>query len=259
MDPDGPKTYESFGSGSGTLLWQHPPPFLKVSFFSFPPFPFHSVFLYLPIQYWILRSLQPYDQINALWSSWSLSFPAQGMHGAHPALDSTGVADPGCLSRIRIFPIPDPHQRIKYLTQKKWFPSSRKYDPGCSSRTWNPDPDPDFLPIPDPGVKKAPDPGSTTMDSTQPARPTAKTMYSGFWSLRFPAQGMHGAHTPLDSTQPAHPTAKTMYSGSSDLWVPLLKVCDAPPPPRHWILRSLPTPRTILLFSGSADLWVSLL
>jgi hypothetical protein len=32
---------------------------------------------------------------------------------------------------------------------KKWFLSSRKYDPSCSSR--NQDPDADFLPIPDPG------------------------------------------------------------------------------------------------------------
>ncbi len=46
----------------------------------------------------------------------------------------------------------------------KWFLSSRKYDPGCSSRIRIPD----FLPIPDPGVKKAPDPGSgsATLDRT---------------------------------------------------------------------------------------------
>jgi hypothetical protein len=31
--------------------------------------------------------------------------------------------------------------------------SSRKYDPGCSSRIRIPDPDPDFLPIPDPGSR----------------------------------------------------------------------------------------------------------
>jgi hypothetical protein len=44
--------------------------------------------------------------------------------------------------------------------QKIRFLSSKKYDPGCSSRI--PDPDADFLPswIPDPGVKKAPNPGS---------------------------------------------------------------------------------------------------
>jgi len=74
-------------------------------------------------------------------------------------------------SRIRLFSIPDPGSELfpsririkefKYFNppkkQKKWFLSSRKYDPGCSSRI--PDPDADFLPIPDPGVKKAPDPG----------------------------------------------------------------------------------------------------
>jgi hypothetical protein len=88
-------------------------------------------------------------------------------------------------SRIRLFSIPDPESRIpdpnclhpgsricikefKYFSPKKtnkWFLSSRKYDPGCSSPI--PDPDADFLPIPDPGsripdpgVNKAPDPGS---------------------------------------------------------------------------------------------------
>jgi hypothetical protein len=72
-------------------------------------------------------------------------------------------ADPGCLFRIMdpnfwhpgylifIFSIPDFRIRIKefkYFNTKKWFLSSRKYDPDCPS--W----------IPDPGVKKAPDPGS---------------------------------------------------------------------------------------------------
>jgi hypothetical protein len=92
-----------------------------------------------------------------------------------------GVADPGCLSRIldptffhpgsriRTVSILDSGSRIlikeflSILTPKKgkkWFLSSKKYDPGCSSRI--PDPDADFLPsrIPDPGVKKAPNPGS---------------------------------------------------------------------------------------------------
>jgi hypothetical protein len=45
-------------------------------------------------------------------------------------------------SRIRI-------KEFKYFNPKKWFLCSRKYDPGCSSRIL--DPDPDFLPIPDPG------------------------------------------------------------------------------------------------------------
>jgi hypothetical protein len=82
-------------------------------------------------------------------------------------------------SRIRLFPIPDPNclhpgsriliKEYKYFNppkkQKKWFQSSKKYNPGCSSRI--PDPDAEFLPsrIPDPGVKKAPNPesGSATL------------------------------------------------------------------------------------------------
>jgi hypothetical protein len=93
------------------------------------------------------------------------------------------VEDPGCLSRIpdptyfhpgsriRTVSIPDPGSRIlikefKHFNPKKakkWFISSKKYDPSCSSRI--PDPDADFLPsrIPDPGVKKAPNPGSATL------------------------------------------------------------------------------------------------
>jgi hypothetical protein len=56
-------------------------------------------------------------------------------------------------SRIRI-------KELKYFDPKKWFLSSRKYDPDCSSgiRILI------FYPsrIPDPGVKKAPDPGSSS-------------------------------------------------------------------------------------------------
>jgi hypothetical protein len=55
--------------------------------------------------------------------------------------------------------IPNKEFTYFYLfNQKKWFLSSRKYDPGCSFRI--PYPDPDFLPIPDPGSRgqKAPDP-----------------------------------------------------------------------------------------------------
>jgi len=88
------------------------------------------------------------------------------------------VEDPGCLSRIpylnffhpgsEIFYIPEPGSefftsriRIKEFKYFNFNPkncdlSSRKYDPGCSSRI--PDPDPDFLLIPDPGVKKSTDP-----------------------------------------------------------------------------------------------------
>jgi hypothetical protein len=85
------------------------------------------------------------------------------------------VADPGCLSRSGMFipdptffhpgpdlsssQIPNPHLTILTPKQpKKWFLSSRKYDPGCSSRirmlTFYPSR------IPDTGVQKAriPDP-----------------------------------------------------------------------------------------------------
>ncbi len=51
------------------------------------------------------------------------------------------VADPGCLSRIRlfsyrfrIFPSQIRIKEMKYFNPRKWFLSSRKYVPGCSSR-----------------------------------------------------------------------------------------------------------------------------
>ncbi len=55
--------------------------------------------------------------------------------------------------------IPDPNffypgsasKNLSILTPQKWFPNSRKYDPGCSFRV--PDPDPDFLSIPDSGSR----------------------------------------------------------------------------------------------------------
>ncbi len=47
-------------------------------------------------------------------------------------------------SRIRI-------KELKYFNPKKWFLSSRKYDPVCSFQI--PDPDPDFSPFPDPGSR----------------------------------------------------------------------------------------------------------
>jgi hypothetical protein len=67
-------------------------------------------------------------------------------------------------SRIRSVSIPDPGSSSKNLSiltpkkPKKWFLSSKKFDPGCSSRIrilfYYPSR------IPHPGVKKAPDPGS---------------------------------------------------------------------------------------------------
>ncbi len=70
----------------------------------------------------------------------------------HPAFR---ISDPNFFhpgSRIRI--------KESYFNPKNWFLSSRKYDPGCSSRI----PDPDFLPIPDPGSR-----GSKRHSITDPA------------------------------------------------------------------------------------------
>jgi hypothetical protein len=105
---------------------------------------------------------------------------AQNISSGNGSGCGTSVADPGCLSRIRIFSIPDPNclhlgslilitpKNLSILTPKKakkWFLSCKKYDPGCSSRI--PDPDAGFLPIPDSGSRiqgskrhPIPDPGS---------------------------------------------------------------------------------------------------
>ena len=47
------------------------------------------------------------------------TFPAEGKHST--------VADPGCLSRIRLFSIPDPGsaKNLSIFTQQKWFLSSK--------------------------------------------------------------------------------------------------------------------------------------
>jgi hypothetical protein len=82
------------------------------------------------------------------------------------SIGASSVADVYPGSRIRLFSIPDPGSSSKNFSiltpkkAKKWFLSSKKYDPGCSSRI--PDPEADFIPsrIPDPGVKKVPNPGS---------------------------------------------------------------------------------------------------
>ncbi len=70
----------------------------------------------------------------------------------------SSVADPGCLSRIRILSIPDSGSEFFYpgsasknlsiLTQEIVSQRSEIW-----SRPFIPDPDPDFLPIPDPGSR----------------------------------------------------------------------------------------------------------
>ncbi len=137
---------------------------------------------------WRRLSLVLYNSFNTLSCRWSASKMRKGLRWRLKVLcpqvlltvdfPCSSVADPGCLSRIpdptffhpgpriRTVSIPDPgssSKNVSILTPKKakkWFLSSKKYDPGCSSRI--PDPDANFLPsrIPDPGVKKAPNPGS---------------------------------------------------------------------------------------------------
>jgi hypothetical protein len=76
-------------------------------------------------------------------------------------------------SRIRLFSIPNPGSELspsrilvkefKYFNpkkSKKWFFSSKKYDPGCSSRIRMLTFSHPGSRIPDVGVKKAPNPGS---------------------------------------------------------------------------------------------------
>ncbi len=87
---------------------------------------------------------------------------------------ATSVADPGCLSRIRLCSIPDPgtklfpSKNLSILTPKNGFQALRNMirvvHPGSRIRILT------FYPsrIPNPGVKKAPDPGlgSATLVAT---------------------------------------------------------------------------------------------
>jgi hypothetical protein len=68
-----------------------------------------------------------------------------------------------------LFSIPDPnclhfgYAQKNYFIHQKWFLTSRKYDPGCSSRI----PDADFLHIPDPGSRGQKGTGSATVHNTE--------------------------------------------------------------------------------------------
>jgi hypothetical protein len=70
---------------------------------------------------------------------------------------SVSVADPGCLSRIRIFSISDPNFFYPGSAPKNLSILNPKIVSKLS-RIWSwlfiPDPDPYFFPIPDPGVKR---------------------------------------------------------------------------------------------------------
>jgi hypothetical protein len=94
---------------------------------------------------------QPHTQAGGGCNSFSYSF-------------SCSVADPGCLSRIPDPTFFHPGSRIlikefKYFNPKKakkWFLSSKKYDPDCLSRIQGSK----RHPIPDPG------PGSATLKNS---------------------------------------------------------------------------------------------
>ena len=65
-------------------------------------------------------------------------------------------------SRVRLFSIPHPGSRIPdpHQNPKEWFQSSRKYDPGCSSRIRILT----FYPFRIQRSKRKPDPRSTTLN-----------------------------------------------------------------------------------------------
>ncbi len=85
-------------------------------------------------------------------------------------------------SRIWPVSVSDPGSASKNLSiltpkkTKKWFLSSRKYDPSCSS--WIPDPDADFLPIPDPGSRGQKGTGSRIPANHPPPPEYLLTQYS---------------------------------------------------------------------------------
>jgi hypothetical protein len=92
------------------------------------------------------------------------------------------IPDPNCLhpgSRIL--------KEFKYFnpqkSKKKWFLSSKKYDPGCSSRI--PDPDADFL------TSRIPDPGSRGQKGTQSRIPDPDRQH---WILHAWSIFFKGAH-----------------------------------------------------------------
>jgi hypothetical protein len=68
---------------------------------------------------------------------------------------------------------------FNYFNPKKWFLSSKKYDPGCSFRIPDLDPDfltildldPDFLSIPDPGSRGQKGTGSQISDPQHYPKP----------------------------------------------------------------------------------------
>ncbi len=89
----------------------------------------------------------------------------------------SSVADPDVYPGSEFFPsrIPDLHQRIEVFKPKKWFLSSRKYDPGCASRI--------RLLIFYPS--RIPDPGSRGQKGTGPRIPDPDPQHWYFLTYRY--------------------------------------------------------------------------
>jgi hypothetical protein len=118
------------------------------------------------------RHLQP-SRILSRWtfSTSSNKFPySQQCCGSRIRLFSSWIPDPTFFildpgsdffhPGSEFFPPRIPIKEFKYFNRKKLFISSRKYDPGCSSRIRIRILTCYTSRIPDPGVKKTPDPGS---------------------------------------------------------------------------------------------------
>jgi hypothetical protein len=110
----------------------------------------HSMDIMFPHE---LHIAPPYENsLLQCCGSW-MFIPDPGYDFFPSRIRTVSIPDPG--SELSPSRIPDPGSASKNLSilnpkkTKKLFLSSRKYDPGCSSRI--PDPDADFLPIPDPG------------------------------------------------------------------------------------------------------------
>ncbi len=121
-------------------------------------------------------------------------------------------------SRIRTVSIPDPGSRIlkefKYFNPKKakkWFLSSKKYDPGCSSRIPDPWSGCWLSPIPDPGSRGQKSTQSRIPDPQHWKKLQLKKKLDIFLSqiAIYPSKGLHkGRRSNRRSLQPSKENIK---------------------------------------------------
>jgi hypothetical protein len=90
---------------------------------------------------------KPNTQVHSPGSYSIVSYTCLQCYEKKNCILCSSVADPGCLSRIpdpifsqtgyrirTLFPSQICIKEFKYFYPEKWFLSTRKYDPGCSSR-----------------------------------------------------------------------------------------------------------------------------